>query len=106
MTKAPAATPRGTATACPPLYLLDAIGSLRNRARRNSDILSPVLCILYKTGPGGPIAAGEVHLPLRAGPPPALRPRRPHPRTGRAVVRPRAGAPGHRRDRLVPAARP
>ena len=78
MTKAPAATPRGTATACPPLYLLDAIGSLRNRATRNSDILSPVLFILYKAGPGGPIAADEVHLPLRAGPP-ALRARRPHP---------------------------
>ena len=78
MTKAPAATPRGRATACPPLYLPDAIGSLRNRATRNSDILSPVLFILYKAGPGGPIAADEVHLPLRAGPP-ALRARRPHP---------------------------
>src|SRR5262249_18215242 len=106
MTKAPAATPRGTATACPPLYLLDAIDSLRNRATRNSDILSPVLFIRYKAGPGGPIAADEVHLPLRAGPPAALRARRPHPRTGRTVVRPRAGAPGHRRDRLLAAARP
>src|SRR5262249_5745892 len=79
ITKAPAATPRGRATACPPLYLLDAIGSLRNRATRNSDILSPVLFILYKAGPGGPVAADEVHLPLRAGPPPALRARRPGP---------------------------
>ena len=31
-------------------------------------------------GPRRPVPADQVHLPPRAGPPPALRPRRPHPR--------------------------
>ena len=66
---------------------------------------------LRRRSSGGLVAREDLFLQTkftfrtRAGPPPALRSRRPDPGPGRAVVRQLARAPGHRFDRFLRAAR-